>query len=180
MTRARLPNRRPNVTDVMQVDDAQGQRLMELAMTVGFDPGSGDAKEVFLSCDHQSGSAMVLILDDVGVLLSRLLQHGDTPEAIARGLGRLGDYPSITGVARDATSPPASIVGKVADRLAEIATGGSPPPEPVLGPGKARTRGQGARSWVSPGRSWSWTCCGGTGWGKTRRRSRRSCKKTSG
>ena len=48
------------------------------------------------------------LLADVGVLLSRLLQHGDTLEAIARGMARLGDG-----------ATPASIIGAALDRLTE-------------------------------------------------------------
>ncbi len=52
------------------------------------------------------GSDVDLLCDDIGVLVSRLLQHGDDPAALAAGLGRLGD------------GDPASIIGAVADVLA--------------------------------------------------------------
>ena len=49
---------------------------------------------------------------DIGVLLSRALQHGDAPASLASGMGRLGDG-----------TTPCSIVGVVADVLAEEAPG---------------------------------------------------------
>ncbi len=44
--------------------------------------------------------------DDIGVLVSRLLQHGDNPAALAAGIGRLGN------------GDPASIIGAIVDVLA--------------------------------------------------------------
>ena len=52
---------------------------------------------------------------DVGVLISRLLQYGDDPAALAAGIGRLGN------------GDPASIIGAVADALAGKAAGPSSP-----------------------------------------------------
>ena len=47
-----------------------------------------------------------MLCDDIGVLISRLLQHGDTPGALAAGLGRLGNGQG-----------PASLIGAVAASL---------------------------------------------------------------
>ena len=44
---------------------------------------------------------------DLGVLISRALQHGDSIEALAAGMGRLGDG-----------TTPASIIGSILDRVA--------------------------------------------------------------
>ncbi len=52
------------------------------------------------------GSDAGLLGDDIGVLISRLLQHGDAPASLAAGVGRLGN------------GEPASLVGAVADVLA--------------------------------------------------------------
>ena len=49
----------------------------------------GRAAEVFLH-GHKVGSDLDLLFDDVGVLFSRLLQHGDSPASLAAGLGKLG------------------------------------------------------------------------------------------
>ncbi len=55
-----------------------------------------------------------LLGDDIGVLISRLLQHGDDPAALAAGIGRLGN------------GDPASIIGAVADVLAAKAADPTP------------------------------------------------------
>ena len=47
------------------------------------------------------------LLADLGVLISRALQHGDSIEALAAGMGRLGDGKTS-----------ASIVGAILDRVA--------------------------------------------------------------
>jgi hypothetical protein len=75
----------------------------------------GRPGEVFLH-GAKPGSDTDLLCDDIGVLVSRLLQHGDSPDALAAGLGKLGDGKS-----------PASIIGAVADVLASKAAG---PPSP--------------------------------------------------
>ncbi len=55
-----------------------------------------------------------LLCDDIGVLISRLLQHGDDPASLAAGIGRLGN------------GDPASLVGLIADVLAAKAEGPAP------------------------------------------------------
>ena len=52
------------------------------------------------------GSDVDGLLADLGGLLSRALQHGDSIEALAAGMGRLGDG-----------STPVSIIGSVLDRV---------------------------------------------------------------
>lgn len=47
------------------------------------------------------------LLSDIGVLLSRLLQHGDSIEELASGTGKLGDG-----------GAPSSIIGAALDRVA--------------------------------------------------------------
>ena len=54
------------------------------------------------------GSDTDFLLDDIAVLLSRLLQHGDTLALIARGVGRT------------ASGAPSSLIGGVVDKLVEI------------------------------------------------------------
>lgn len=60
---------------------------------------------MFLS-GAKSGSDVDGLCADVGVLVSRLLQHGDSPVSIASGVGRLGDG-----------TTPASLAGAVVDML---------------------------------------------------------------
>ena len=83
--RERLSNRRPAETFELRYgpDDARHH------VTVGyFDDGRPG--EVFLH-GAKVGSDADGLHADVGVLVSRLLQHGDTLEAIAAGMARLGD-----------------------------------------------------------------------------------------
>jgi hypothetical protein len=102
--RERLPNRRPAVTDSIRWPIDEGRRIH---VTAGF-AADGRLLEVFARGGGHVGSERDFLLDDVAVLISRCLQHGDTTAAIAGGLGRLSD-----GI-------PASVVGAVVDRLVEI------------------------------------------------------------
>ena len=73
-------------------------------MSIGEYP-DGRPGEVFLH-GAKPGSDVDLLYDDVGVLVFRLLQHGDDPASLAAGIGRLGN------------GDPASIIGAIADVLA--------------------------------------------------------------
>ena len=99
MPRERLPDRRPSLLTDLHHDGSRYD------LCVGFKT-SGEAGEVFIT-GSKSGSHMDGLLSDIGVLLSRLLQHGDGVEELATGMGRLG-----SGEA------PASIVGAILDRVA--------------------------------------------------------------
>ena len=94
--RQRLPNRRPNETVAMA---HEGHTY---AVTLGFDPATGEVREIFTH-GAKVGSAMDGILDDVCILLSVLLQHGVEPASFVRSMGRLGH-----------SGEPASIVGWLA------------------------------------------------------------------
>ncbi len=108
MSRERLPDRRQSET----VDLWHGGQRYHL--TIGEYP-DGSPGEAFIR-GATPGSDTDLLCDDIGVLISRLLQHGDSPAALAAGLGKLGDGKS-----------PASIIGAVADVLAGKAAGPSSP-----------------------------------------------------
>ena len=103
MPRKCLPARR----QVETVDLHYGGRRYHLG--IGEYP-DGEPGETFVR-GAKPGSDVDLLCDDIGVLISRLLQHGDSPAALAAGLGRLGD------------GTPASIVGAIADVLAAKAAG---------------------------------------------------------
>ncbi len=107
MARERLPDRRQSET----VDLWHGGRRFHL--TIGEYP-DGSSGEVFIH-GAKPGSDTDLLGDDIGVLISRLLQYGDNPASLAAGLGRLGN------------GDPASIVGAIADVLAAKAPGPSSP-----------------------------------------------------
>ena len=113
MTRARLPNRRPNETVQLMFNDTR------YAVTVGYYPDTGCIGEVFTH-GAKVGSNMDAILDDACVALSLLLQHGVEPAGLAASMGRPGG-----------DGAPASIIGALADLLAEktaagTAAGGAP------------------------------------------------------
>ena len=101
--RHRLPNRRPSETFNLQFND--GRRIH---LTIGFYP-EGDIGEVFLH-GGKTGSDADGLNADIGTLISRAIQHGDTPVALAKGMGRLGT-----------DRGPASLIGAVCDMLATVA-----------------------------------------------------------
>jgi hypothetical protein len=82
MPRERLPDRRQAET----LNLWHGGRRYHV--TVGEYP-DGRPGEVFIH-GAKPGSDADLLNDDIGVLISRLLQHGDSPAALAAGIGRLG------------------------------------------------------------------------------------------
>ena len=100
--RNRLPDRRPNETVELVFNGTP------YAVTVGFFLGTGRIGEVFTH-GAKVGSAMDAILADTCVLISLLLQHGVDPPSLAWSMGRHGD-----------DRAPASIVGALADLLADI------------------------------------------------------------
>ncbi len=107
MSRERLPDRRQADT----VDLWHGGRRYHV--TIGqYDDGRHG--EVFLH-GAKPGSDTDMLCDDIGVLISRLLQHGDDPASLAAGIGRLGN------------GDLASLVGLIADVLAGKAAGPSSP-----------------------------------------------------
>jgi hypothetical protein len=101
MTRERLPARRRNVTHTIQWGD------LHVHIAAGFDNG-GRLLEAFVRAGRV-GSERDHQIDDIAVLISRLLQHGDRIADVAAGVGRL---PS---------GEPASVVGAVLNRLMEAA-----------------------------------------------------------
>ena len=106
MTRECLPNRRRSISFDLEHNGAS--QVVCVGLYDDDRPG-----EVFLS-GAKPGSDIDGLLADLGVVLSRALQHGDTVGALAAGMGRLGDG-----------TTPASIIGAVLDRLAapEVAEG---------------------------------------------------------
>jgi len=82
--RVRLPNRRECFTDTIEI----GGR--EYSASVGFDPRSGEPKEIFLS-GAKSGSDMDFHLEEAAIIASRALQRGlrakdlsgDTTDAVS-------------------------------------------------------------------------------------------------
>lgn len=112
--RRRLPTRRPSTTSRIA---AAG---IEAHATVGRDPASGEPREVFLrpTGGSRAGSDVDYLVDDVAVVISVALQHGVPAEALARNVGRLGDYDEA---GRYRELGPASIVGAALDLVASEA-----------------------------------------------------------
>jgi hypothetical protein len=100
MTRLKLPHRRPAET----VELAHGG--MHFAVTVGFYP-DGRPGEVFTH-GAKVGSTIDGLLDDAGVVVSLLIQHGVEPGALADSIGRLGNR------------APSSVIGAVVDTVAAL------------------------------------------------------------
>ena len=106
MARQKLPNRRMNKTAELIYDGAP------YAVTIGFHPTTGKAREIFCH-GAKVGSSMDGILDDACIALSLLLQHGVGLASLAATMGRLGE-----GQQR------ASVIGALVDVLAREAAPG--------------------------------------------------------
>ncbi len=110
--RQRLPNRRPSHTETLEVG---GQAVIA---TVGFDPESGQARELFLVAGKE-GSLLNAMLADAAVVISVALQHGVPGEALARSVGRLPAGPVAPSELDHAPGQkvPASPIGAALDLL---------------------------------------------------------------
>ncbi len=84
-TRKRLRNRRPSHTETLRV---HGQVF---TATVGFDPESGQPRELFLTAGKE-GSLLNAMLADAAVV-SVALQSGVPAAALAKSVGRLPASP---------------------------------------------------------------------------------------
>jgi hypothetical protein len=96
--RTRLADRRPSITSRVPFAMADGREI-SLTVTFGLND-AGEVREVFCA-DFKAGSDMHAAVMDSCILLSRLMQHGDTPEELAK---TLCEPPSLVGcIARAAT-----------------------------------------------------------------------------
>ena len=80
--RQRLPNRRPSHTETLEIG---GQTF---TASVGFDPETGQPRELFLTAGKE-GSMLNALLADAAVVVSIALQHGVPAVALAKSIGRL-------------------------------------------------------------------------------------------
>lgn len=102
MGRHKLPARRPSLTLRVAVTLDEGIQWT-LLLTIGFrDDAHKVPAEVFCS-SFKTGTSINAIVSDACVLLSRLYQHGDSPQDIA-----------------DSLSEPPSLVGQIAAIVASI------------------------------------------------------------
>lgn len=106
MMRARLPHRRPNIT----ADHIWNGHLV--TATVGLDPETGSPREVFANVP--AGGMMQATLADACVIVSVALQHGITPQELAKSLAHVPAF--ING---EETTAPASPVGTILAAIME-------------------------------------------------------------
>jgi hypothetical protein len=111
MTRHRLPNRRPAMTEEIAIDGGAAP----FTATIGFGP-DGRPAEVFLS-GGKAGSNLATILGDSAVLISIALQHGVPVAALGKSIARIPeavDGPPVV---------PASPMGAALDLLTRYEQG---------------------------------------------------------
>lgn len=89
--REKLPPRRHVINRIVKYEGARGNT--EIVVSIGYDDNF-HVREVFCA-DFKAGSDAQALAVDACILLSRLLQHGDTPEDLA---AHLCSPPSIIGV----------------------------------------------------------------------------------
>ncbi len=111
-TRQGLPNRRPAHTEALEV---AGQSF---TATVGFDPKSGQPRELFLTAGKE-GSMLNALLADAAVVISVALQSGVPAAALAKSVGRLPADPVAPVDLDHATGHmvPASPIGAALDLI---------------------------------------------------------------
>lgn len=109
MPREKLPNRRVTITSTVEYWDSyaiSGRQPMEIDISFGFisQAGKNVLKEVFIASKSHPQTPL---LNDICILLSRLLQFGDTIEKIVAGLGENRKEMETSG-------PPSSFIGAIA------------------------------------------------------------------
>ena len=100
MPRIRLPNRRQSITQKIFVAMDGGKEL-KLLLTIGFD-SDNKPKEVFCA-GFRAGTALETIVMDACILMSRLLQYGNTPQELYKTMAQ-----------------PPSVLGAIAKAIAEL------------------------------------------------------------
>ena len=105
-SRQTLPTRRPTRIETIEFDG------LTYEVCFGFDEGV--IREVFITIVDKEDTPISVHCCDAAVLLSILLQYGAPPQEIAHSLLRTGGSPTTPATA------PASIIGRVVDRIEEI------------------------------------------------------------
>ena len=111
--REKLPDRRETLTRRVLFTPPAGRETLDLDISAGYVPGAlpdGRILEVFIHGIGKVGSSLHYLLDDEGVSISLLLQHGMTPAGIRRRLG----------APVDAGGQPASLLAAVVDELVSM------------------------------------------------------------
>ena len=124
--RQRLPNRRDNRTETLEI---AGQRFH---VCIGLCPETGQPREVFLN-GGKEGSQFDAMLADAATCISVALQFGVPIHALAKSVGRAPDLSTVPGSLDqlNAGSLPATAIGAALDLL--IAYEPRPGGEPNLG-----------------------------------------------
>ena len=110
--RTRLPTRRECHIETLEV---AGQSF---TACIGFDPETGQPRELFLDGGKQ-GSQVDALLSDAATAISIALQYGVPPAALVKSVGRLPGLP-VTPVELDHPATdhqPASAIGAAIDLL---------------------------------------------------------------
>ncbi len=112
--RTDLPARRPCMTDRIEAGGIAAHA------TIGFDPATGEARELFLRPrSGRVGSDVDFLVDDIAVVISVALQHGVPAEALLRSVAQ--------APALDGSPAPSSIVGAALTLLAAAGDFGTDP-----------------------------------------------------
>ena len=121
-----MPNRRPSHVETLEVD---GQVI---TACVGFDPVTGQPREVFLN-GGKEGSQFDAMLADAATIISVALQYGVPVAALGQSVGRLPNAVTTPGSLNQFTagSRPTSALGAALDLLTshEPRPNGDPPSE---------------------------------------------------
>ena len=131
-SRAHLPPRRPSETRRLQW---AGRTIF---VTVGYDPSDGAPKEIFYAGGYRGGSDMEVLVSDLCIALSVMLQHeGVTVATLGKGMSETFDL--LTG-----ESAPASVLGVLLGELSRppgfaglLAEGEGTDAEPAEGTGNS-------------------------------------------
>lgn len=107
MTRRTLPTRRPSIT----VPAAWNNQCF--TVSIGFDPATGTPLEVFAG---EAKGDMLALVSDACVALSIAMQHGATPAALLRSMGRAPVWAIVDGEMVETTAP-ASPIGAILDAI---------------------------------------------------------------
>jgi hypothetical protein len=103
MTRVKLPPRRANETRRIKFV-FEGDKETAILITIGF-ADDGTPQEVFCA-DFKAGTTLHGIVMDACILLSRLMQHGDTPaELLASMCGQKSLIAAIAEAVADSKGP---------------------------------------------------------------------------
>ena len=113
--RARLPNRRDNRIETLEV---AGQRVK---VCIGLCPETGHPREVFLN-GGKEGSQFDAMLADAATVISVALQYGVPIAALAKSVGRAPNASTMPGSLDqlNASNQPASPIGAALDLLRRL------------------------------------------------------------